>query len=180
MVIPVAETATPSHWLVRFTSVISGLSNYCVCSNSATTTSGIVLDIVETGDASPVATSGQVRLLPVGDWVMTVWEQTSSTNIDPQNAAVVREVHVEQVRVDGQGEGETGDECPPCDDPVSVTNSDGTYSQTVACGGALALPDVTHTDSDGSPVLLPGMTPFIATSGAGAVDVYYPIAIGTP
>lgn len=45
----------------------------------------------------------------------------------------------------------------------SVTNSDATYNATVDSGGILVLPDVTNTDSDGSPVITPAQTPFIAT-----------------
>ena len=48
-------------------------------------------------------------------------------------------------------------------DAATVTNSDDSYTRTVASGATLELPDVTHTDSDGSPVTLPGMEPFVAT-----------------
>lgn len=47
--------------------------------------------------------------------------------------------------------------------PGAVRNSDSSYTASVASGGTLVLPDVTHTDSDGSPVTLPGMEPFVAT-----------------
>lgn len=52
--------------------------------------------------------------------------------------------------------------CPPCA-AGAVRNSDSSYTASVASGGTLVLPDVTHTDSDGSPVTLPGMEPFVAT-----------------
>lgn len=60
---------------------------------------------------------------------------------------------------------------PLCLDPGSfgpvcaagvVANSDGTFTLSVPSGGTATLPDVTHTDSDGSPVVLPGMVPFHA------------------
>lgn len=44
-----------------------------------------------------------------------------------------------------------------------MVNSDTSYAQTVACGSTLTLPDVTHTDSNGTPVTLPGMVAFVAT-----------------
>src|SRR5690606_10921156 len=50
----------------------------------------------------------------------------------------------------------------PCD-PVTIQNSDESYSESEASGGVHELPDVTHTDSDGSEVVLPGMAPFEAT-----------------
>ena len=53
-------------------------------------------------------------------------------------------------------------ESGPCD-PVTVASSDGEYSEVVPCGDGLILPDVTHTDSNGTPVTLPAQTPFVAT-----------------
>lgn len=57
-------------------------------------------------------------------------------------------------------------------DAATVTNSDDSYTQTVASGATLELPDVTHTDSDGAEVVLPAMTPFEATlcEGGGPCD----------
>lgn len=68
----------------------------------------------------------------------------------------------------------------PCD-PATVRNSDSTYSDTVAAGAELVLPDVEHTDSDGAPVTLPALTPFVATPCVAAPpDYYYATAIGHP
>ena len=50
----------------------------------------------------------------------------------------------------------------PCLD-VTVENSDLSYTNTVASGGTLVLPDVTNTDSDGLPVVTPSQTPFVCT-----------------
>lgn len=57
-------------------------------------------------------------------------------------------------------------------DPATVTNSDSSYTQEVAAGATLNLPDVTHTDSDGSPVTLPGMVAFVATPCAPGDDAH--------
>ena len=57
-------------------------------------------------------------------------------------------------------------------DAVTVTNSDDSYMHTVASGATLELPDVTHTDSDGSPVTLPGMVAFVATPCAPGDDAH--------
>ena len=46
-----------------------------------------------------------------------------------------------------------------------VVNSNGTFTLSVPSGGTATLPDVTHTDSDGTPVVLPGMVPMICTQG---------------
>ena len=45
----------------------------------------------------------------------------------------------------------------------NVSNSNDTYSVNVKATEALELPDVQHTDSDGSPVTLPGMTAMVCT-----------------
>lgn len=48
--------------------------------------------------------------------------------------------------------------------PVDVFNSGNTYNETVISGGDLELPNITHIDSNGSPVTLPAQTPFTATT----------------
>ena len=47
-----------------------------------------------------------------------------------------------------------------CDDAL-VKNSDGTYSVSVASGATLVLPDITHTQTDGSPETLPAQTALV-------------------
>lgn len=47
--------------------------------------------------------------------------------------------------------------------PVIVKNTDSTYNVNVDCGDTLILPDISHTDSDGSPVSKPAQTPFVCT-----------------
>lgn len=179
-IVPARETETPSYWLVRFTSDTNQLSVYCVCSNIATVGTTVVLTVTETGSTTAVAANGEVQLSPPGDWVMTIWEQTSSTNIDPQNAAVQRQVHTELVTVAGDDIGAVGDPCPPCNDDVTVENSDATYTETVDCGDTLVLPDVDHTDSDGSTVTLPAQTPMVCTTAASGYSWFHIHAIGIP
>lgn len=77
----------------------------------------------------------------------------------------------------------TGDPVVPLDPRfVIVHNSDDTYSVEVEGGNMHPLPDVTHTDSDGNAVVLPAMTPFVATlcSGGGGKVRILPTAGGTP
>ncbi len=54
----------------------------------------------------------------------------------------------------------------PCDD-ANVVNSDGTYDVDVAAGGTLTLPNINNVDSDGSTVVTPAQTPFVATACSG-------------
>lgn len=53
---------------------------------------------------------------------------------------------------------------PPEDTLVVVRNSDGTYRVELEAPADHVLPNVTHTNSDGLPVTLPAMTPFVATA----------------
>jgi len=48
----------------------------------------------------------------------------------------------------------------------TVENSDLSYTDTVLSNGTLVLPDVTNTDSDGTPVVTPAQTPFVCTPAA--------------
>ena len=55
--------------------------------------------------------------------------------------------------------------------PVTVENSDVTYDVNVASGGTLILPDITHTQTDGSPEVLPAQTPMVCTPGGTPINV---------
>lgn len=58
---------------------------------------------------------------------------------------------------------------PPCAD-ATVENSDQSYTDTVASGGTLVLPDINVTDSDGSTYTQPSVTDVVCTPND--VDVY--------
>ena len=47
--------------------------------------------------------------------------------------------------------------------PAIVKNSDVSYIETIESGGVLVLPDITHTDTDLTPVTLPAQEPMICT-----------------
>lgn len=51
---------------------------------------------------------------------------------------------------------------------IIVVNSDASYTSGVLPPGTYVLPNVTHTDSDGSPRVLPGMVPMVCTPGSGS------------
>lgn len=48
----------------------------------------------------------------------------------------------------------------------NIQNSDGSYNVNIKAEDSLVLPDVTNTDSDGSPVVTPAQTPFVCTPPA--------------
>lgn len=176
------ETLSTSYWLVVFTSVETQLNNYCVTSNSGASQGPILLPITEVGDGTATATSGQVKLSPPGDWIVKVYEQGSSTNLDPDNAT--RLVFEQQVTVLGdvcETEANSGTECPPGNgdcDPVTLTyeqpngnaaalatvDAGGSYEHSriaVTCNGAVVLHFWTSilggSFKTGDPVQLPGV-----------------------
>jgi hypothetical protein len=58
----------------------------------------------------------------------------------------------------------------PCAD-ATVENSNASYTNTVASGGTLLLPDITVTDSDGSTYTQPSVTNVVCTAGGGSGNV---------
>jgi hypothetical protein len=84
-----------THYLLVFT-LCGDISvvKKCICTNEASTTGPLLLEIEE--KASPVATDAEVELRP-GDWSLVVYGQNSSTNLN--TSLTVREVHSEQIRV---------------------------------------------------------------------------------
>lgn len=63
------------------------------------------------------------------------------------------------------GEAQAGEQFKVGDS--KVYNSDNTYNTNIPAEGELELPDITHTDSDGSLVTTPAQTPFVCTVGVG-------------
>lgn len=137
------------------------------------------------------------------EWIFVQFQQSVETTttelVERVYRLVVDDVFIGDMELLGEGIPEITDITPvintipfpppepePDDcEPVRVHNTDDTYDETVPAGQVHQLPNVTHTDSDGSPVVLPGMTPFVATlcSGGGGpapVDYYYAIAMGHP
>ena len=50
---------------------------------------------------------------------------------------------------------------------ATIINSTATYFQTVASGATFQLPDITHIDTDGSPVVKAAQTPMVCSAGGG-------------
>jgi len=64
---------------------------------------------------------------------------------------------------------------------VRTTNSDDTFIQIDTFNGFVELPDVTHTDTDGTPTTVPAMTPFVCTPATPTPDgLYNPTKTGNP
>ena len=141
-------------------------------------TSRAMATVVEMRNAEPVVRAG------IGAIRVSMVEVSSSVDEERefQNMPLNRHVIVVDVVVEVLGEESClaicdvepvvpSGPCPPCEGG-DVTNSDHSYTATVPSGGTLTLPNVTHTDSDGSPVTLPGMVAFVATPCAPGDDAH--------
>ena len=141
-------------------------------------TSRAMATVVEMRDAASVVRAG------IGAIRVSMVEVSSSVDEERefQNMPLNRHVIVVDVVVEVLGEESClaicdvepvvpSGPCPPCEGG-DVTNSDHSYNATVPSGGTLTLPNVTHTDSDGSPVTLPGMVAFVATPCAPGDDAH--------
>lgn len=172
--IVVFKPSTATHMLLHFVSNETDGEAFCVVARSGS--NPVIVNFTET--ASPVALSGQVSLSPLGEWDYFLYDQNSSTNLDPDDAELLDSG---QVYVVGDAASQ-GSYTPAHCDPATARNSDSTYSLSIPSGTTSVLPDVTHTDSDGSPAVRPAMTPFVATVCGAPVeqDFYYAIAIGHP
>lgn len=151
------QLAGETHYLIVFTHVDTQGVAKVITTNTGKTTGPLLLQFDEVDGG--VAANGDVELA-AGDWRLEVFTQASLTNLD--TALTLRSIWTEQVTVMGEG-GEIPDPDPIVCEDATVTNSDSTYTTTVASGATLVLADVTHTDSDGSSAVRPAMTPFVAT-----------------
>lgn len=89
VVIEISEraTLTSPYYLFHFENVQSHQNYYCVCENLST--------ILQRSDefsiedkVGPVATDGEVNL-PAGEYHVKIYEQASSTNVDPALATTL-------------------------------------------------------------------------------------------
>lgn len=181
IVVDAPLTLSTAYILLWFYSPDTGRSVYCVAPDVNTARYVQELTVTESGSSDPDPLAGEVQLMPRGEWRLRVYEQEDDDNLDPEEAT--RMLFDDRCMVMGNAEEDieytgTAIIC----DPATVTNSDSTYEQDIASGSTFVLPDLTHTNSDGSPVVLPGQTPFVATLCGAPVqdDFYYAIAIGHP
>lgn len=129
------ETLSPSYWLLHFNDPERNGNAYCVVQAGNATGSMVTLTFDEVASGA-VAADGEVTLSPAGNWDVTVYEQTSPTNINTALAnRLVREmaVFVEQGAAPDAG---WTDQCPDtsggtaCDYDITV-NVNGVFVQTV-------------------------------------------------
>lgn len=150
------------NFLFEATEKCSGVVKLFNATNLATSGCGFLEFLIEEVTAGVEdLDDGKVKFI-AGQWEVKLYQQASATNKDPSLATFLKEQYL-VVYSDG-----TVIPTPPVPTPgfcasANVSNSDDTYDVNVASGASLELPDITHTDSDGSPVVKPAQTPFVAT-----------------
>jgi hypothetical protein len=151
LVVMARETLSPSYWLLHFNDPDRNGNAYCIVQAGNATGAMITLTFTEVASGA-VATSGQVTLSPPGNWQVTIYEQTSSSNLNTANAN--RLVYTQAIFVEGGAGAETGwtDECPSTGDecdPLSVRVNGEPYESVADPCGAIVTVDVVQ---DGTPV----------------------------
>jgi len=170
LVVMARETLSPSYWLLHFNDPDRNGNAYCIVQAGNATGAMITLTFTEVASGA-VATSGQVTLSPPGNWQVTIYEQTSSSNLNTANAN--RLVYTQAIFVEGGAGAETGwtDECPSTGDecdPLSVRVNGEPYESVADPCGAIVTVDVVQ---DGTPVgslvggewVIPSCDPVILT-----------------
>lgn len=91
------QTLTSPYYLVRFTNLITNTSKYCICSDSSSYTDRYnALAFTESDTETPL--TGQVKLNYEGEWRYEIWEQTSSTNLNPDATTSLLETGIAVVK----------------------------------------------------------------------------------
>lgn len=134
---PGRQTPGLGYFLLAWEKVDTGAITVCLTQNTGNAEGPLLLPFEETGSDAPVALSGEVQLSE-GDWTLTVYEQASSTNLNPSLAD--RTVWDELVRVSnaaGASDPAPYDPCDYCDCGESeacpysgVVNIDGVQAAT--------------------------------------------------
>ena len=91
LLVTARRTLSPSNWLLYWVKVQGGAVAHCITTNDGSSTGPLLLSFTET--ATPVDPDDVT--LADGDWRLSVYEQTSDTNVLPTG----RLVWVEQIRI---------------------------------------------------------------------------------
>lgn len=155
------ENSLPS-FLFEATEKCSGLIKLFNATNLAPANCDFIEFLVREVTAGVEDLDNADVIFIAGEWTVKIYEQISATNKDPSLATFIKQQEL-KVKSDG-----TVILTPPIPTPGfcangTITNSDASFNDTVTSGGNLILPDITHTDSDLSSVILPAQTAMVCT-----------------
>lgn len=82
-------TITNAYYLWEFISKASGVKKYCIQPTDLSAYKDRYNQFVITEDSTPNNLAGEVTLSLTGEWMYNVYEQASSTSLDPIGKAIV-------------------------------------------------------------------------------------------
>lgn len=132
---PGRQTPGLGTFMLCFTKVDTEATTVCLVDNEGEAEGPLLFTFTETGATAAVPLSGEVQL-SAGDWYLIVYEQTSTTNLNPSLAD--REVWRETVRVSNDAGAADPAPYDPCDFCDCGDASDCPYSGVVNIDGVQA------------------------------------------
>ena len=88
------RTLDDPYWLFHFKNETTGNDYYCIASNISTQKKRYDLFEITETDSSPDNENGEITLTETGQYTYKVYEQESSTNLDPENATTLCETGI--------------------------------------------------------------------------------------
>ena len=191
--------ATPVY-LIEFISDMSLISTTCIAPDTSLYPARFNQFTI-TEQVAPNGLLAQILLEPVGFFTYNIYEQTSATNLSPDDPGVILlETGKARVLIDGDREStaftyyqnptpawaawdvfesEGIVPAPPSTD-ATYKNSDASFTQVIAPGVTYIAPDISFTDSDGTVIPTPANTDIVATAcpSGGTVFNRPPVTYG--
>ena len=90
-------TLASPYYLFAFTSDVSQLTKYFISADISIHTDRYNEFLVTETSGTEILTSGTITLNPTGQWTYRIYEQTSSTNLDPTLATTLLEIGIVKV-----------------------------------------------------------------------------------
>ena len=90
-------TLTSPYYLFAFTSDVSQLTKYFISADISIHTTRYNEFLITETSGTEILTSGTITLNPTGQWTYRIYEQTSSTNLDPTQATTLLEIGIVKV-----------------------------------------------------------------------------------
>src|SRR4030066_102539 len=87
------QTLASPYFLVRFTNLFSNTSKLCIASDSSAYTDRFN-DLAVTESTTETPLTGVIKLSEEGEWKYEIWEQSSSTNLNPDAATKLLETGI--------------------------------------------------------------------------------------
>lgn len=179
------QTLNSPTFLLEFINEVTGAVETCIAPDVSAYPARFNEFIVTEND-TPDNLNAEVNLPLAGYYIYKIYEQTSTTNLDPTMADNELEVGKIRVLIDGDRYGTTYNQYFPPNEGTAIwdnfasegivqfpptpgcdaalyENSDQSFTQSISSGATYTAPDITVTDSDGSTFTQPANTDVICS-----------------